>query len=331
MRGDLDFEGDLIRSHVVTTDSVGQERLDQDLETPPSPSDGSGALQSWLDRQALRCGEHPAVRLDRRYNTCTPGIYEGEHDTLRGRVERKLSAAFQSLHLARRLHSGGRVRVGRIPALLCSTGSPRDRYRVVEGSTPVRDDAAPTNRSRCACLPPAVSRRGALDPPRSTSSSKPRSHCTWLYPWRSSRLATGPLLGPNRWAGYVTSWTTWNHEWMATSLACGAIAQHRAAVCHATGDRGAQRIGQEESRAQGQEGDRAGRARRDTGGAIAACARAAGAEVILEKRTASSERRQAPLTWKVKTRSSGWRNSSTARTSWCCSARPPRTPAASMR
>jgi hypothetical protein len=82
----------------------------------------------------------------------------------------------------------------------------------------------------------------------------------------------------------------------------------------------------------GQKGDRARASA--TGSRAAPSRRAPGRPVLRScwrRRTASSERRQARLTWRVKTRSSGWLHCSTARTSWCCSARPPRTPAASTR
>ena len=97
--GDLDFDGDLVRamsSRRVLSDHnvwiktwrrlrpllVGRERCNPD----------------WIAKH-YDVGNIQLVAAERRYNTYTPGIYDGEDDALEDGAERKLSAAFQSLRL----------------------------------------------------------------------------------------------------------------------------------------------------------------------------------------------------------------------------------------
>lgn len=99
MRGDLDFEGDLLKA----------------MSLRPFLSDGNRWIKTWRWLRPLlvgreRCnpewiakhydaGNIQLVAAERRYNTYTPGIYDGEGDNLEDGAERKLSAAFDSLNL----------------------------------------------------------------------------------------------------------------------------------------------------------------------------------------------------------------------------------------
>lgn len=99
MRGDLDFEGDLIQAmslRWVVADKnvwiktwrwlrpllVGRERCNPE----------------WIAKH-YDVGNIQLIAAERRYNTYTPGLYEGEADTLEDGAERKLGAAFQSLRV----------------------------------------------------------------------------------------------------------------------------------------------------------------------------------------------------------------------------------------
>jgi len=99
MRGDIDFEGDLIAAmslrQVLSDKSrwiktwrwlrpllVGRERCNPE----------------WIAKH-YDAGNVQLLAADARYNTYTPGIYDGDADSLEAGAERKLSAAADALRL----------------------------------------------------------------------------------------------------------------------------------------------------------------------------------------------------------------------------------------
>jgi cyclopropane-fatty-acyl-phospholipid synthase len=99
IRGDLDFEGDLIRA----------------LELRQILSDRQRLIRLWARLQPRLLGRRrlnpewvakhydsnniQLLAVDKTFNTYTPGIYETENDTLEDGAARKLEAAFHALRL----------------------------------------------------------------------------------------------------------------------------------------------------------------------------------------------------------------------------------------
>jgi len=99
MRGDLDFEGDLVQAmslRRVLSDNnrwvktwrwlrpllVGRERCNPE----------------WIAKH-YDAGNIQLIAAEQRYNTYTPGIYDANAEDLEGAAERKLAAALESLRL----------------------------------------------------------------------------------------------------------------------------------------------------------------------------------------------------------------------------------------
>jgi cyclopropane-fatty-acyl-phospholipid synthase len=99
MRGDLDFDGDLVRAM-----SLRRVMSDRNVwiktwrRLHPLLMGRERCNPGWIAKH-YDAGDIQLVAADHRHNTYTPGIYEGEHDTLEAGAERKLSAAFQALRL----------------------------------------------------------------------------------------------------------------------------------------------------------------------------------------------------------------------------------------
>ncbi|MEN3314553.1 MAG: cyclopropane-fatty-acyl-phospholipid synthase [Acidimicrobiaceae bacterium] len=99
MRDDLDFEGDFFR--IMELRYLLQER--------------NWAITAWAQVQPLLVGRNrlnpkwiakhydtknvQTLALDRNFSVYTPGIYDGDDDTLEAGAERKLESAFSSLRL----------------------------------------------------------------------------------------------------------------------------------------------------------------------------------------------------------------------------------------
>lgn len=99
MRGDLDFEGDL-----VSAMSLREVLSDRNwwIKTwrwvRPLLTGRERCNPEWIAKH-YDAGNIQLVAAERRYNTYTPGIYDGEGDNLEDGAERKLSAAFAALSL----------------------------------------------------------------------------------------------------------------------------------------------------------------------------------------------------------------------------------------
>jgi cyclopropane-fatty-acyl-phospholipid synthase len=99
IRGDLDFEGDLITAmsarRVLSDNNVWIKTWKW---VRPLLVGRKRCNPGWIAKH-YDAGNIQLVAAESRYNTYTPGIYDGEDDTLEAGAERKLSAAFQSLGL----------------------------------------------------------------------------------------------------------------------------------------------------------------------------------------------------------------------------------------
>ena len=99
MRGDLDFDGDLIKAmsarRVLSDNNVWIKTW---RRLHPLLVGRERCNPGWIAKH-YDAGDIQLVAADRRYHTYTPGIYDGEGDTLEDGAERKLAAAFESLRL----------------------------------------------------------------------------------------------------------------------------------------------------------------------------------------------------------------------------------------
>lgn len=99
MRGDLDFEGDLLRAmsaRRLLSDNNVWIKIWRRLH--PRLAGRERCNPGWIAKH-YDTGNVQLIAAERRYNTYTPGIYESDDDTLEDGAERKLAAAFASLRL----------------------------------------------------------------------------------------------------------------------------------------------------------------------------------------------------------------------------------------
>lgn len=99
MRGDLDFEGDFI--NVMSLRRVLSDN-NRWIKTwrwlRPLLTGRERCNPEWIAKH-YDAGNIQLLAAEQRYNTYTPGIYDGEGDSLEDGAERKLSAAFDALNL----------------------------------------------------------------------------------------------------------------------------------------------------------------------------------------------------------------------------------------
>jgi cyclopropane-fatty-acyl-phospholipid synthase len=99
IRGDLDFEGDLIKAMSLRSALSDKNRWIKTWRwVRPLLVGRERCNPEWIAKH-YDAGNLQLIAADERYNTYTPGLYEGEADTLEAGAERKLGAALDALRL----------------------------------------------------------------------------------------------------------------------------------------------------------------------------------------------------------------------------------------
>ena len=105
MRGDLEFEGDLVRAVALWFNELGdpQPLIKAWRWLAPRLLGRARFNPSWIAKH-YDSGNIQLLAADGDWRTYTPGIYAGDDDTLEGGAQRKLAFAFEQLRLAPGAH-----------------------------------------------------------------------------------------------------------------------------------------------------------------------------------------------------------------------------------
>ncbi len=101
IRGDIDFEGDLVRTLSLLRGSLSDAQLAIKVWRRIQPIFSGGRTKlnpEWIAKH-YDSGNIQLYAQDRDYQTYTPGIYESEDDSMEVGAERKLGFAFDNLRL----------------------------------------------------------------------------------------------------------------------------------------------------------------------------------------------------------------------------------------